>query len=120
MTEEDEFLLLMGRRLRETRVFLGYETAASFARAIGYPPGKYSPYERRGISDSGVLQRLVESIETSGHGKLRYAWLFDCKAELMFGPPKMPAALSAQTGGKVIHVAFGASPRPASQEARPT
>ncbi len=49
MTEQDEFLAGFAKRLRELRLFLGYETAASFARAIGYPPGKYSHYERHGI-----------------------------------------------------------------------
>ncbi len=102
MNEKDEFYSGMAKRIRELRVFLGYDTAASFARAIGYPPGKYSPYECRGIADSGVLRRFVKAIETSGHGKLRYAWLLDSRGELMFGPPKMPAALSAQTEGNVI------------------
>ena len=50
MTEKDEFLVGLGKRLRELRLHLGYETAASFARAIGYPPRKYSRYERHGCN----------------------------------------------------------------------
>ena len=34
--EEEEFRAGLAKRLREARLFLGYETAASFARAIGY------------------------------------------------------------------------------------
>ena len=49
MTEKEEFLAGLAKRLRELRLHLGYETTASFARAIGYPPDKYSRYERRGI-----------------------------------------------------------------------
>ncbi|MCH9000905.1 MAG: hypothetical protein IID48_21975 [Proteobacteria bacterium] len=101
MTEKDEFYSGMAKRIRELRVFLGYDTAASFARAIGYPPGKYSPYERRGIADSGVLQQWVQAIETSGHGRLRYAWLLDCKSELMFSRPA-PAVPPVQAEGNVI------------------
>ncbi len=33
--EEEEFRAGLAKRLRELRLFLGYETAASFARAIG-------------------------------------------------------------------------------------
>ncbi len=34
MTEKDEFLAAIAKRLRELRLFLGYETAASFARTL--------------------------------------------------------------------------------------
>ncbi len=36
MTEKEEFLAGLTKRLRKLRLSLGYETAASFARAIGY------------------------------------------------------------------------------------
>ena len=92
MTEKHEFLVGMGKRLRELRLSLGYATAASFARAIGYPPDKYSRYERRGINNAAVLKRLVEAIKTSGHGRVRYDWLLDCRASLMLLPdePREP------------------------------
>ncbi len=106
MTEKHEFLAGMAKRLRELRLFLGYETAASFARAIGYPPDKYSRYERRGINDSGVLKRLVEAIETSGHGKVRWDWLFNTRVELMFGPPANWPVSFLRTEGNVLHVNF--------------
>ena len=81
MTEKEEFLVGLAKRLRELRLSLGYETAASFARAIGYPPDKYSRYERRGILQTGVILLLVRAIKTSGHGRVSYDWLFD------FDPP---------------------------------
>ena len=84
MMEEDEFLAGMAKRLRELRLLLGYETAASFARAIGYPPDKYSRYERRGIERTGVVLRLVRAIKTSGHGQVSYDWLFDFRPGPMF------------------------------------
>ena len=73
---EDEFRAHIVKRLRAVRLSLGYATAASFARAIGYPPDKYSRYERRGIVQTGVLVRLVRAIKTSGHGQVSYNWLF--------------------------------------------
>ena len=37
MTEDHaKWLVGLGKRLRELRLFLGYDTASSFARAIGY------------------------------------------------------------------------------------
>ena len=106
MTEQDEFLVGIAGRLRELRLFLGYETAASFARAIGYPPDKYSRYERRGILRTGVLTQLVKAIETSGHGQVRYDWLLDCRTQLMFGPPANWPVSLLPTEGNVVHANF--------------
>ena len=106
MTEKDEFLAGLAKRLRELRLFLGYETAASFARAIGYPPDKYSRYERRGINNSDVLKRLVKAIETSGHGKVRYDWLLDCRGGLMFWPDTRPTVQPVRTESNVVHANF--------------
>ncbi len=106
MTEQDEFIANFAKRLRELRLFLGYQTAASFARAIGYPPDKYSRYERRGILQTGVILRLVKAIETSGYGKVRWDWLFDCRAELMFGPPEYWPISLLRTEGNVVHANF--------------
>ncbi len=77
--KREKYMARFTKRLRTLRVSLGYETAASFARAIGYPPDRYSRYERRGPTQSGVVVRLVEAIETSGHGQVSYNWLFDSK-----------------------------------------
>ncbi len=94
MTEKEEFLAGLAKRLRKLRLSLGYQTAASFARAIGYPPDRYRRYERRGICRTGVLLRLVRAIKTSGHGQVSYDWLFDFKPGPMFypsEPQKRPA-----------------------------
>ncbi len=91
MTDKDEFLVGLAKRLREIRLSLGYDTAASFARAIGYPPDKYSRYERRGIERTGVLMRLLRAIKASGHGQVRYDWLFDFRPGPMFLPQETPA-----------------------------
>ncbi len=106
MIGKDEFLVGFAKRLRELRLSLGYETAASFARAIGYPPDKYSRYERRGIERTGVLTRLVKAIETSGHGQVRYDWLLDCSDSLMFWPATRPAVPPVRTEGNVVHANF--------------
>ena len=106
MMEKDEFYAGMAKRLRELRLLLGYETAASFARAIGYPPDTYSRYERHGISNSDVLKRLVDVIKASGHGTVRWDWLLDSRAELMFGSPANWPASLFHTEGNVLHVNF--------------
>ncbi len=88
MTKKEEFLAGLAKRLRELRLSLDYETAASFARAIGYPPDKYSRYERRGIVQTVIILRLVRAIKTSGHGQINYDWLFDSRRPgPMFLPP---------------------------------
>ncbi len=106
MTEQDEFVAGFAKRLRELRLFLGYETAASFARAIGYPPDKYSRYERRGVLRTGVLIRLVDAIEASGHGQVCYDWLLDCSGSLMFWPDTRPTVPPVRTEGNVVYANF--------------
>ncbi len=81
---QDDFLAGLGKLIREERLFLGYETASSFARAIGYPPDRYRRYERRGICRTGVLVQLAKAVETSGHGRPRYALLFDRRPDIIF------------------------------------
>ena len=94
MTEDrEESRTALAKRLQELRRSLGYETAASFAREIGYPPDKYRRYERRGIACSGALVRLAQTIETSGHGQVELYWLFGFSSGPMFlsrGPQKRP------------------------------
>ena len=75
----EKYMALFTKRLRTLRVSLGYETAAGFSRAIGYPPDRYGRYERRGPIQTGVVIRLVRAIETSGHGQVSYNWLFSEK-----------------------------------------
>ena len=106
MTEKEKFLVGLTKRLRGLRLSLGYETAASFARAIGYPPDKYSRYERRGINNAAVLKRLVEAIKTSGHGRVRYDWLLNCRADLMLWPATKPTVQPVRTEGNVVHANF--------------
>ena len=106
MTDKDEFRAGLAKRLRELRLHLGYEMAARFARAIGYSPDKDSRYERRGINDSGVLKRLVEAIEASGHGKVRYDWLLGCRDNRMFWPATKPTVPPVRTEGNVVHANF--------------
>ena len=61
-------------RLRILRMSLGYETAAGFARAIGYTPGKYQRYERRLPIRPMPVIRLVEAVEPIT--SLSLDWLF--------------------------------------------
>ncbi len=91
MTEKDEFLAGLAKRLRELRLSLGYETPASFAHAIGYPPDRYSRYERRSIQRTGVVILLVRAIKASGHGQVNYDWLFDSRPGPMILPQGTPA-----------------------------
>ncbi len=106
MREKEEFRVGFARRLRELRLHLGYETAASFARAIGCTPTQIRYYERHGISCSGALKRLVKAIETSGHGKVRYDWLLDSRPDLMFWPGTTPTVPPVRAEGNVLHVNF--------------
>ena len=76
MTGKKEFTAALAKRLRKLRLALGYETVASFARAIGYPPDKYSRYERRGIVRTGVAMVLIKAIEASTQRQVNYNWLF--------------------------------------------
>lgn len=88
MTEE--FRAGIAKRLRILRLTLGHETAASFARAIGYPPGKYSRYERVAFTQSGPLVRLVKAIEGAGLGRVSLDWL--AAGDLSRQPPSVAGA----------------------------
>ena len=106
MTEErDEFRADAAKRLRELRLSLGYKTATSFARAIGYPPSKYSRYEREGFINGGPLIMLVSAIENKlGHGRLSIDWIFDTGAKRKWR--RAPAKLVVRTEGNVVHANF--------------
>ena len=91
----EKYMALFTKRLRTLRVSLGYETAASFSRAIGYPPDRYSRYERRGPIQTGVVIKLVRAIEESGHGQVSYDWLFETK---FAGPMILPREPAGELG----------------------
>ncbi len=87
----EKYMALFTKRLRTLRVSLGYETAASFSRAIGYPPNRYGRYERRAPLQTGVVIKLVRAIKESGHGQVNYDWLFSAKHAGPIILPREPA-----------------------------
>ncbi len=108
MTEQNEFLVGIAGRLRALRLFLGYETAASFARAIGYPPAKIRRYEREGFIQSGPMMEFVWAMDKLGLGEISIDWLFDVGTNRMWRrQPGRRGARPVQTKGNVAYVAFG-------------
>ena len=81
-----EFRAATGARPRQCRQAMGYETAASFARAIGYPPDKYSRYERCGFVQGGPVVALHRAIERAGLGKVSVDWLLDVDSSVVGRP----------------------------------
>ncbi len=63
MTDRDESRPGFGGLLRGLRLSLGYQSAASFARAYDYAPCTIVRAERYGFDPAGSLMRLVKSIE---------------------------------------------------------
>ena len=102
MTGKDEFQARMAERLRELRLALGYKTAASFARAIGYPPAKIRRYERVGIACSGALEKFTKAVDNAGFGKISIVWLLNCPPMWYRLPDKQPV----RTEGNIVHVNF--------------
>ena len=72
-------------RLRALRLSFGYETAASFARALGYKPGTYRRYERRFPVQCFPFRKLTLSIRRIGPVSLD--WLLS--GDLNCLPPSM-------------------------------
>ncbi len=68
MTDRDESRAGFGGRLRELRLSLGYQSAASFARAYRFAPSTILRAERDGFDPAGRLMRLVKSLENAGSG----------------------------------------------------
>ncbi len=101
----DESRVGIARHVREVRLYLGYKTAASFARAIGYPPGRYSRYERQGFSDSGTLIKFVKAVENAGLGLIDIAWLFDFGPKWRI-PPAKQTRQPLRVEGNVVHANF--------------
>ena len=77
--DKEQRRLATGERLRRFRLSCGHRTAASFARAIGYPPDRYRRYEHRGFQRSGPMLQLVRTIERTGFGAISLDWLFGTK-----------------------------------------
>ena len=94
----------VAKRIRELRLSLGYKTAASFARAIGYPPAKICRYEREGFIQGGPLMKLVWAMEEVGLGEISIDWLCDTGASRMWRRP--PSKRLVRTEGNVVHVNF--------------
>ncbi len=80
MMAPDEYLAVQAKHLRDLRLSLGYETLEDFAVVIGYDPNRYFRYEHLGIVRTGVLRRLVNAIESSGHDPATYDELLSLEA----------------------------------------
>ncbi len=98
--------------LRDLRRSYGYETAASFARAIGYRPSTYRRYERRFPNQPCVFVQLCDAIRNVGPVSLD--WLSMGKPEWA-GPLFARAALrvrngvSAEKAGRLFRQEFTAA-----------
>ena len=80
-------------RLRELRRSYGYETAARFARAIGYPVARYQRYERDfSVGDLGELYHAIRRV-----GPVSLGWLISWDPEWT-GPIRARAALRVRNG----------------------
>ncbi len=87
-----QVLIEAAGHLRDLRRSYGYETAASFARAIGYKPDTYRRYERRFPNQCNVFMRLCDAIENVGPVSLDW---------LCFGGPEWAGPLFARAGLRV-------------------
>ena len=89
-------------RIRQLRLSLGYKTAASFARVIGWSPAKYRYYELHGFVFSGPIVQLAMAVENAGFGSISLEWLCG------FGPiwRTRPAKRAVRTEGNVVHANF--------------
>ncbi len=80
-------------RLRDLRRSWGYDTAASFARAIGYPVARYQRYERDfSVGDLGELYHAIRRV-----GPVSLGWLISWDPEWV-GPIRARAALRVRNG----------------------
>jgi hypothetical protein len=62
----DDINHLLAGRVRELRRSWGYDTAAGFARAIGYKPSLYQAYERRLPNSIVPFAALLHAINIVG------------------------------------------------------
>lgn len=75
-----------GARLRMFRRALGYKTAASFARVLGYSPGRYCRYERVFFQNGGPLALFVHALKNAGLDWIDLNWLLFGKPSNTPGP----------------------------------
>jgi hypothetical protein len=79
-------------RLRDLRRSYGYETAASFARAIGYDVARYQRCERSFPNSGRRIVELSHAIKRVGPVSLDW---------LLFGEPEWAGPLFARAGLRV-------------------
>ena len=92
------------KRMRELRLSLGYETAASFAHAIGFSPSKIRRYEREGFIQGGPLMKFIWAMDKLGLGEISIDWLFDVGTNRKW--LRLPAKRALRTEGNVLYVNF--------------
>ncbi len=92
-SQATQFLIQAAAHLRDLRRSWGYDTAASFARAIGYPVAKYQRCERR-FPMYHVVE-LANAIERVGPVSLDWLILHQPEWE---GPLHARAALRVRNG----------------------
>ncbi len=90
-----QYLIEAAGHLRDLRRSWGYDTAASFARAIGYPVARYQRHERRFPNSGGSMIELSHAIERVGPVSLD--WLLMRQPEWA-GPLHARAALRVRNG----------------------
>jgi hypothetical protein len=90
-----QFLIQAAGHLRDLRRSWGYETAASFARAIGYDVARYQRHERRFPNSIPTFSKLFYAIESVG--PVSADWLFAHRPEWA-GPLHARAALRVRNG----------------------
>ena len=73
--ERNKYCTAGAARLRALRRSLGYKTAASFARALGYHPDRYRRYERIFFCNGGPLAQFVHALKDAGFDWIDLNWL---------------------------------------------
>ncbi len=98
-----QYLIEAAGHLLDLRRSWGYDTAASFARAIGYPVARYQRHERRFPNSGRRLVELSHAIERVG--PVTCDWL-------LTGGPEWMAPVFARTA---LRVRNGVSPEKAER-----
>ena len=96
-----DVLAVTAARLRELRQSWGYDTAAGFARAIGYKPRLYQAYERRVPNRVGTFVTLLNAISTVG--PVSADWIMSRRPSFI-APVVARAALRIRSGVPVERV----------------
>jgi len=94
-SQATQFLIEAAGHLRDLRRSWGYDTAASFARAIGYDVARYQQHERRFPNSTPTFSKLFYAIESVG--PVSADWLFAHQPEWA-GPLHARAALRVRNG----------------------